>query len=560
MLDGIQIWGYRSFAAQNTRIADFSRVNVFLGKNNCGKSNILRFIQVIAEQLKPRRRDETPGKPDPLLDYCLSETTKRISVSLQFKRDGFTAAAFNKIVGAFEGSWERFFPELSKSLWLDYDVFPNMSPNSKSLSRLSTLILERCSPGDTNRLTSKLCNYTQGTPEQRAQDIAEKIHTICTLNFDAYRIDAFRRISEAGTNSLCGAGLIKELRKLQSPELGHYENGKKRFTTITDFMRAILNEPEARLEIPAEKDEIYVIIRGKVLPLDSLGTGIHELIILAAAVTIVDRTVFLIEEPEIHLHPELQKKFTQYILEKTNNQYFVSSHSNAFFDQPNVNVYRCWLSDQGTQCQLASCASDKHALLLDLGYRPSDILQANHVIWVEGPSDRIYLNHWLRAKNPYLVEGLHYAIMFYGGRLLAHLSYDDPMIEEFIRLSCLNRSASIIMDSDRTTAHKPLNETKRRIKHDFEANSCLVWVTSGRSIENYLTETLLNESVASVHPKAKKAMQWGRFADLTRLKKDISIDKVAVAHKVAEKQADLTVLDLDSSITNLVSEIQRNNK
>jgi hypothetical protein len=36
-----------------------------------------------------------------------------------------------------------------------------------------------------------------------------------------------------------------------------------------------------------------------------LGTGIHELTILAAAVTLVDKAVFCIEEREIHLHPEL---------------------------------------------------------------------------------------------------------------------------------------------------------------------------------------------------------------------------------------------------------------
>ncbi|ROT43839.1 hypothetical protein CHR62_15615 [Pusillimonas sp. NJUB218] len=32
------------------------------------------------------------------------------------------------------------------------------------------------------------------------------------------------------------------------------------------------------------------------------------------------------------------------------------------------------------------------------------------------------LKHWIAAVAPELVEGLHYSIMFYGGRLLSHLS------------------------------------------------------------------------------------------------------------------------------------------
>ncbi len=560
MLDGILIGGYRSFRAAGGRISDLSRVNIFIGKNNSGKSNVLRFVKILVEQLKHRQKNEMPRKPDPLLDYYLAENTKRITVSIQIKKAGFTASAYNKIEEVFEGRWKEFFPEWAESFWLSYSVFQEMKATGESLQRLKDIILKKCSPEFTNRLTARLFNYTEGGAEKRATDIAESLHKIIdTLKIDTYSVEAFRRISETGQDSLCGAGLINDLRKLQSPSLAEYEAGKRRFATIVGFLRDILNEPEAKLEIPAEKDDIYVTIHGKVLPLDSLGTGIHELIILAAAVTLVDGSVFLIEEPEIHLHPELQKKFIRYIINNTKNQYFISSHSNAFFDEPGVNVYRCWLSDQGTKCLLASSAEEKHALLLDLGYRPSDILHANHVIWVEGPSDRIYINHWIKTKDPGLVEGLHYAIMFYGGRLLAHLSYDDPMVDEFICLSRLNRNASIVMDSDRYTAHQPINPTKRRIKDEFRTNSRLVWVTKGRTIENYLTEKLRNGAVASAHPKTKNTLRWGQFADLTRLRMGKSIDKVAVAQKVVEYKADLTVLDLESVIARLVAEIQHNN-
>ena len=176
----------------------------------------------------------------------------------------------------------------------------------------------------------------------------------------------------------------------------------------------------------------------------------------------------------------------------------IATHSNAFLDIPGVNTYRCWLDEaHHTRCELASKASDKHAILVDLGYKPSDILQANFVIWVEGPSDRTYLKHWIHAKDPDLIEGLHYMIMFYGGRLLSHLSYDslpadeDSLVTDFISLARLNRNAAIVIDSDRETAEGALNRTKERIREEFERESCLVWITDGRMIENYLPASLL---------------------------------------------------------------------
>ena len=365
---------------------------------------------------------------------------------------------------------------------------------------------------------------------------------------------------------MSGAGLIKELRKLQSPGFTDYMTNKDRFQRISKFVRSVLGEPAARLEIPAENDDVYVVINDKILPLASLGTGIHELVILSAAVTLIDNAVLCIEEPEIDCHPELQKKFLRYLTENTSNQYLIASHSNAFLDTPGANTYRCRLNEAGlTQCELASNASDKHALLIDLGYKPSDLLQANYVIWVEGPSDRIYINHWIRAKAADLIEGLHYSIMFYGGRLLYHLSYDSPssedesVVADFVRLARLNRNACIVIDSDRQAAGTDLNQTKKRIQAEFEMNSCLVCITEGRTIENYVPEATLNQAIAHVHPQTGKALIWKRFSDLTKLPPKKTIDKVSVARFVAQQAADFSLLGLGNSLDHLVQCIHERN-
>jgi len=256
----------------------------------------------------------------------------------------------------------------------------------------------------------------------------------------------------------------------------------------------------------------------------------------------------------------------RYIMENTSNQYLIASHSNAFFDMPDANIYRCRMEDGSTQCELASRADQKHALLTDLGYRPSDLLQSNYVIWVEGPSDRIYINHWINAEADELVEGIHYSIMFYGGSLLAHLSYDksyddEKNVNDFIRLARLNRNACIVMDSDKKKPRSRIDKKKRRVKSEFEEYNCLVWITKGRMIENYVAEDTLNTARAGVHTKkGKKPVKWGQYEDLTNLAEMSKIDKVRVARHVADQPADLSTLDLKKMVSNLIAEIRRCNR
>lgn len=61
---------------------------------------------------------------------------------------------------------------------------------------------------------------------------------------------------------------------------------------------------------------------------------------------------------------------------------------------------------------------DNYAILDDLDVRASDLLQSNGIIWVEGPSDRVYIKHWLHQFcQCSFKEGSDYQFLYYGGRL-----------------------------------------------------------------------------------------------------------------------------------------------
>ena len=551
MLDGIKISGFRSIGPEGVILDDLEKINVIAGPNNCGKSNILRFIRRIAEKGFESRFDEN-------LDCNLHSPTKRIEVGIRIKKTGFSSETWNDYAHFL--SIERTTPIHPKieDLWLHYHVHPKKGPTDASIKELADVL----DVLDHNRLC-KICGELTGeyyTHDKyaNAKKISVKCHDRGTIKLNVYFIDAFRKISDREGDRLTGSGLIKELRQLQSPTIEKYETSKQRFIDIQNFVRTITGNEELTIEIPVEKDVIYVIDDGKILPLESLGSGIHQLVILAAAVTVRDNVVFCIEEPEVHLHQSLQKKFITYISNRTNNQYFITTHSNAFLDYENTRIFRCYLEGHNTKCISINTDWDKYFVLKDLGYSPSDLLLSNFIIWVEGPSDRIYIRAWIEHMNPGLRENIHYTIMFYGGRLLSHLSYDSPEIRDFIDLSKINKASCVVIDSDREKANDRIGKTKNRIKNEFEKSESLAWITKGRTIENYIGEEILNSSIREIHPKTYKTLRWGQYKDLTKIKNGKTIDKVAVA-KVACKKIDLDILDLTKMIKTLTLGIQKAN-
>ena len=66
ILDGFRISGYRSFGALEQEIRDLGKVNVFIGKNNSGKSNILRFVEQLSQLCESDRYGK--GKVKPLFE------------------------------------------------------------------------------------------------------------------------------------------------------------------------------------------------------------------------------------------------------------------------------------------------------------------------------------------------------------------------------------------------------------------------------------------------------------------------------------------------------------
>lgn len=207
--------------------------------------------------------------------------------------------------------------------------------------------------------------------------------------------------------------------------------------------------------------------------------------------------VFAFEELENNLHPALEKRLFSFIFNYAKNHdyiVFLTTHSpiaiDMFSREDSVHLYKTELKSGSAQIVPIASFDESIEVIDELGIKASDLLQANGIIWVEGPSDRIYIKKWLNMLYPEkFVEGRDYQFVYYGGRLLAHYTACDPSdeeVENYINVLAVNTKTFFVMDSDKSSCCDQLAHRKEHIKDKLEMKKISYWITEGREIENYL--------------------------------------------------------------------------
>ena len=286
----------------------------------------------------------------------------------------------------------------------------------------------------------------------------------------------------------------------------------------------------------------------------------------------MSKLIFCVEEPENNLHPSLLRRLIDFLANKRNNSNFslvVTTHSPICIDwaakQTDSTILHVRNEAGYAVCENVEDYGGRVSILDDLDVRGSDILQANGVIWVEGPSDRIYLNKWIElASDGKIREGANYSFLYYGGKVLSHFeAMPADEISNKIKMLLINRNVAVVMDSDRRLSAgkggKPrmhLNATKRRLRDEVLNCGGFAWVTLGKEIENYVPK-ICWENLVGKEIDIKN--EYVDIPSIGTLKSSFKT-KVDLAHEVTPhiRETHFTNhLDLDAQVNSLCSHIRR---
>lgn len=277
--------------------------------------------------------------------------------------------------------------------------------------------------------------------------------------------------------------------------------------------------------------------------------------------------LILLDEPDCHLHPSLQRVMLEIVArerERLNAQVIIATHSPVLSNPYLTEAYRAKVvvAARGRFEELP----DSRRVLDDLGVTSSDLVQANGLVWVEGPSDRIYIKHWIELlaraqKRPVPIERVHYAFVSYGGSLLKYLTLSDAR-DNKVDLRAINRNFFVAIDRDLPeNADIEIGAEKCRLREEALAlgRADEIWVTQHYTIESYLPQAWEKTTshvrvmptgrtkvvgVEKVELAAQFTRQFSEWHDSFRADSDLPARIAGLLEKIDEWQTPQEIISL----------------
>ena len=488
---------------------EISDINTFVGKNDTGKSVILRALGCFFEPKKFDLKDIFKGKPEGevtsielsflptiTIDDNALDSNRMITLKKDFPivngkpKPMEYYLCFDYVEEQHQDLWNKKEEDLNQII-SKLGEQPNKSGRGKkNILRIEQIkkILSGKERKDTcHELGDFLKNiektYEITLPEYALFD-AEQDLNIEATNFQSqfkpiiasYFENAKDKTTEIGTGlELELANEFEEIRKYMTKNV----SGLKKLNPSTEFdWSKALKKFDLNLEFEGQNFDV---------PISHKGTGFKRLLMVAyfeylASKKNIPNQIFAIEEPETYLHPSAQEDLLNSIVKiSENSQFFLTTHSPVFAGATDgENSILVTKDELGISHYAREEKNIIEQIIQELGIRPDyNLLKgAKYLIFVEGVDDTYFLNCYAKTVLGKNLEKDNILCVIGGGGSLKN--YAD--LDLFKKLKGNNLYSVLIDGDDKENGKEKWSE---RIKAKCDADGAAFKKLNKREIENY---------------------------------------------------------------------------
>lgn len=288
---------------------------------------------------------------------------------------------------------------------------------------------------------------------------------------------------------------IEELQKLINYKT---KNTSAKFTSSISerFAKNYQNGFKVNIKAMSNIDKSFSIITKLFDPalnaeveLSNVGAGVRSVYILSLLQSYqaisAKHTIFIIEEPELYLHPQLQKSMAKTLSEITeNNQVIFTTHSPIMLREFSTQNIRKVKLDEVNYCSIAENTTVDD-VLTEIGYSSQDILNTDFILFVEGPDDKNIIE--LVLNKYYDVDLERLSII--DTKSCKNIGFYATL--RFLEKTTMSDEFAIIRDADTRAEDKVKeileNQLNSNIDSEFASKAISkTYITKFSSIEGYL--------------------------------------------------------------------------
>lgn len=423
-------------------LLNLGRINILCGKNNSGKTSILEAIAIIKSVGFPITNENSSQLKKTFLAEAERYSNPHPKNSMTWFDQYISKLVQDNTILYFDEKQE-FLNNFETELRKDQKIGRN-DPKIFKPDRLFDQFLE---------------NEAQ---KHKPIMIPPKRHLE-----SKYNIKMDQKVEPNGIGVLNRLFYLKN-QDLDSSDFKTYEKIYNAFFEITGHRFNIIPDQSNNITLYFKRSESNWINS------DACGLGLSDVLIILDLSIDSDSTLILLEEPESHLHPDMQRRLLYFLHENVDKQFFMTTHSNIFLDNAIIDkVYFTSFNGSVAVNDYTSRAS----ILDDLGYSITDNLVSDLVILVEGPKDIPIIEEYLKKMNLY--DQYDIKIWPLGGDIMDQLD-----------LSVFAQNYSIIGLVDNDPGSGQIRD--RFIANCQKYNIPIIRLTR-YSIENYFTLRVLRE-------------------------------------------------------------------